>query len=174
MRPGYSIFILSLIMLAVIMAGCTDNNKQGNATPTIAPNVTATPTVLPDIKGTIHSSQIRLVDLKIINAGSNEGRPGDYNITLENVGNVEACNVNVNLVVTDMKTLEQLYDINYTLDRPIPAHGNSNFTMAAGLYGPHTDSVILGLRLYWGDRQEFWSAYNTTRALPWIQQVGST
>jgi hypothetical protein len=170
MRPCYAIFILSLITIAVVIAGCSGNNPQSTSTPVPTP----APTPGPGIKGTIHSTQLRLVDLKIINAGSGEGRPGDFNIILENVDSTEARNVNVNLVVTDMKTLDLLYDINYTLDRPIPAHGNSSFTMTAGLYGPRTDSVILNLRIYWGDRQEFWNAYNTTRALPWIQQVGYT
>ena len=59
---------------------------------------------MPDIKGTIHSSQVRLVDLKII-PGSKVGT-GNFNITLENVGSIEARNVSVNLRVRDMKTLE--------------------------------------------------------------------
>ncbi len=95
---------------------------------TVTPTVTATP----DVKGTIHSTQVRLVDLKIVPGGSKEGQPGDFNITLENVGSSEARNVGINLRVRDMNTLEQLFDINYTLDRPIPAHGNSNFVLAAG------------------------------------------
>jgi hypothetical protein len=71
-----------------------------------------------------------------------------------------------------MKTLEQLFDINYTLERPIPVHGNSNIILPAGVYNSGTDSVIFGLRLYWGEKQEFWNAYNTTRTLPWFQPVG--
>jgi hypothetical protein len=168
MRPGITIFILSLIMFAVIIAGCTDNNKPGNATPTAAPSVTATP----DVKGTIHSSQVRLADLRIVPEGSKEGLAGDFNITLENVGSSEARNVSLNLLVRDMKTLEQLFDINYTLERPIPVHGNSNIILPAGVYNSGTDSVIFGLRLYWGEKQEFWNAYNTTRTLPWFQPVG--
>jgi hypothetical protein len=153
-------------MLAVIIAGCTDNSKPGNATPTATPSVTATP----DVKGTIHSTQVRMTDLRIVPEGSKGGIPGDFNITLENVGSYEARNVGVNLRVRDMNTLEQLFDINYTLDRPIPAHGNSNFVLAAGLYSYGTDTVILDLGLNWGDRQEFWNAYNTTRTSPWSQQ----
>jgi hypothetical protein len=98
MRPCYSIFILSLIMLAVIIAGCTDNIKPGNVTPTPTPSVTATP----DVKGTMHSSQVRLTDLRIVPDGSKEGRPGDFNITLENVGSYEARNVGINLRVRDI------------------------------------------------------------------------
>jgi hypothetical protein len=165
MRPGYSIFILSLILLAVIIAGCTDNTKPGNVTPTPAPSVTVTP----DVKGTIHSSQVRLVDLRIINPGSDEGPAGNFNITLENVGGSEARNVSVDLLVTDMNTLEQQFDINETLYIPIPAHGTIACTLCPGLYGPDTNNVILNLHIYWGDRQEFWNAYNTTRTLPWSQ-----
>jgi hypothetical protein len=181
MRHGFSIFILSLIILAIIIVSFLDNSKPGEATPsptvapnvtatpTVAPNVTATPTTMPDISGTIHSSQIRLASLYIAPESTSEIRRGDFNITLENVGSSETRNVSVSLVLTDMRTLEKLYDLNYTLDRSIPAHDNNRYTLATGLYGPRTESVIINLRIYWGDRHEFWNAYNMTRALPWIQ-----
>jgi hypothetical protein len=69
-----------------------------------------------------------------------------------------------------MNTLEQLFDVNYTLGQPIPAHGNSNFILPACLYNYDTNTVILDLSLIWGDRQEFWNTYNTTRTSPWSQQ----
>jgi hypothetical protein len=174
MRPGYCIFILSLIVFAVIIAGCTDNSKPGEATPspTAAPNVTVTPTAVPDISGTIHSSQVRLVSLNITPVSTNQSQRGNINIVLDNVGDNEVRNLSANLVLTDMRTLEQLYDRNYTLDKPIPAYGNNAYTLVTGLYGPDTKSLDIKLRIYWGDRHEFWNAYNMTRPLPWIEPGG--
>ncbi len=103
MRPGYSILILSLIILAVIIAGCSGNNRQSTPTPSPTPNVTATPTAVPDIKGTIHSSQVRMADFKIIQGA---GRTGNYTITLQNLGSIEARNVSVNIYAKDIKTLD--------------------------------------------------------------------
>ena len=37
------------------------------------------------------------------------------------------------------------------------------------MYDFETTSVILNLRIYWGDRSEFWNAYNMTRTLPWAR-----
>jgi hypothetical protein len=174
MRPGHSIFILSLIALAIIIAGCTDNSKPGETTPspTAAPNVTATPTALPDISGTIHSSQVRLVSLNITPVSTSESQRGNINIILENVGNNEVGNLSANLVLIDMKTLERLYDVNYTLDMSIPAYGNNTYTLVTGMYGPDTESLDIKLHIYWGDRNEFWNAYNMTRPLPWIEPGG--
>jgi hypothetical protein len=172
MRQGYSIFILSLIIFAVIVAGCTDNNQQSTPTPTAAPNVTATPTALPDISGTIHSSQVRLVSLNITPVSTNQSQRGNINIVLENVGDQEVRNLSANLVLIDMKTLEQLYDRNYKLDKPVPVLENRTYTLVTGLYGPDTQSIDIRLHIYWGERHEFWNAYNMTRPLPWIEPGG--
>jgi hypothetical protein len=174
MRPGYSIIILSLIVFAVIIAGCTNSSKPGEATPspTAAPNITVTPAALPDISGTIHSSQVRLVSLNITPVSTGESQRGNINIVLENVGNNEISNISANLVLIDMRTLEQLYDVDYLLDKSIPAQGSCTYTLVTGLYGPNTESLDIRLHIYWGDRREFWNAYNMTRPLPWIEPGG--
>jgi hypothetical protein len=167
MRPGYSIFILSLIMLAVVIAGCSGSNQQSTPTPSPIPNVTAIPTVVPDIKGTIHSSQVRMADFKIIQGA---GRTGNYTITLANLGSMEAHNVSVSLYAKDIKTLAVQQDTIYALDRPIPAKGNSTIAIPTGMYDFETTSVILNIRIYWGDSSEFWNGENMTRVLPWAPQ----
>jgi hypothetical protein len=167
MRPGYSIFILSLIMLAVVIAGCSGSSQQSTPTPSPTPNVTATPTAAPDIKGTIHSSQVRMADFEIIQGA---GRTGNYTITLQNLGSMEARNVSVSIYAKDIKTLAAQQDTIYELDRPIPANRNTTIAIPTGMYDFETTSVILNIRIYWGDNSEFWNGENMTHILPWAPQ----
>lgn len=164
MRPGYCIFILSLIALAVVIAGCTVNNQQSTPTPTPAPTVTVQPAIEP---GTIRSTQVRMADFKIVQGA---GRTGNYTITLRNIGSTEARNVSVSLYAKDIKTLEPQQDTLYVLDRPIPAHENRTIVIPTGMYDLDTTSVILNIRIYWGDYAEFWNGENMTRILPWAPQ----
>ena len=163
MRPGHSIFILSLIALAVVVAGCSGNSPQSTPTPTPAP----TPTAAPDIHGTIHSTQIRMADFKIVQGA---GRTGNYTITLQNVASTEARNVSVSLNAKDIRTLALQQDGLYSLDGPIPAYGNRTIAIPTGMYDFETTSVILTIRIYWGDHSEFWNGESMTHILPWAPQ----
>jgi hypothetical protein len=167
MRPGYSIFILSLIALAVVIAGCSGINQQSTPTPTPAPTVTPSPTPGPVTFGMIHSTQVRIEDFKIVKGA---GQTGNYTMTLQNIGSTEARNVSVYLNAKDLNTVRLQQEGLYPLNAPIPARSNRTITIPTDLYDYGITSVILDVRIYWGDNDEFWNGENYSKVLPWAPQ----
>ena len=163
MRPRYWISMLSLIALAVVIAGCSGTNQSTpTPTPTPVPTVSAQPTV-----ESMFSPQVELTDFKILQGA---GRTGNYTFTLVNHGSAEARNVIISLYARDIRNLEVQQDTLYQLYEPIPAHGNATVTIPTGMYSLETTSVILNIRVTWGDHAEYYTDKNLTHILPWAPQ----
>jgi hypothetical protein len=113
------------------------------------------------------SPEVQMDSFKIVQGA---GRTGNYAIDLKNIGSDEARNVMVYLNAKDIKTLELQQDTTYRLHSPIPAHSNVTVAIPTGLYNTETTSVILNIRIYWGDNDEFWNGENLTHILPWAPQ----
>jgi hypothetical protein len=69
----------------------------------------------------------------------------------------------------DLQTGVQYFGDLITLDRPLPAGGSRTILVATHGHD-YAFSVIVNIRVYWGDKVEFWNGYNESRtlvAVPW-------
>ena len=165
-RLNDAVLIILLMLGVVALSGCSGNSPAGTATPSPAANVTPPPGQGIDTIGTIHSTQVRLETLDVSTVKAGDLQAENVSVTLENVGEAEVSNVGFSLVERDLQNGVQLYSDMTLLDRPIPAGGNVTVALTTGAHEDRAVSVIVNIRIYWGDQVEFWNMYNESRTMP--------
>lgn len=170
MGTKHAFLILSLLVI-LLASGCA------SPSPAASPAATATPTPAPipaasgpESIGATHSTQVKVTGLNITHgryiAG---GQSENISVTLTNAGDIDAQNVGFSIKEKDLQTGEQYFGDLITLDRPLPAGGSRTILVATPGHD-YAFSVIINIRVYWGDKVEFWNGYNESRtlvAVPW-------
>lgn len=168
MRLKHAFLILSLVAM-VLASGCS---SPGQATPTPATTLATVPMAAgPESIGIFHSTQVKVTGLNISYARLNEQNVQAENIsvTVENTGDTEAQNVGFSIMEKDLRTNQQYFGRLITLDSPLPAYSSRTINVTSPVH-EYAFSVIINIRLYWGEKVEFWNGYNESRtlaAIPW-------
>lgn len=168
--------VISILIIASLIgvSGCITTPGTNNTVsplPTSAPTPTIAPSIVPgdtghETIGSIHSTQVRIKDVKVAYARTKELQAENFTILFENVGDADAQNVGFNLKETDPQTGE-LYFTKVFLAGTIPANSTVQYNVTTATHD-YVFSVILNIQVYWGEKVEYSNTYKNAFTLVFI------